>query len=268
MKQTLFIDEYFAINFIMDYLIVWTVCKITSIKATTKRKLFTCFLGSIFACVYVILPLNGIIVQAGFHIITALLMSVILSDTLKPVSFIKLLVLMNLFAAFFSGMLNYLFYTGILSGILKNKTLLFVLSVAIIFVVTKFVVNKLLELKKSYKPQYLSVTLFMNDKSVTVKALVDTGNTLREPISGAPVHIVMEKYIYEIIGDVNVYDLKLRMIPFHSIGKDGILKAVIIDKMQTGGEIEETYINPVIGLFKGELSKNEDYQMLLNRNGK
>ena len=89
------------------------------------------------------------------------------------------------------------------------------------------------------------VILRHNDRSIALTALRDTGNTLRDPISGQPVMVVAGK-TGEALFDLTPEDIALpvqgiqnlpgsRLIPFHSIGcESGFLLAMRICDVTIG----------------------------------
>ena len=111
---------------------------------------------------------------------------------------------------------------------------------------------------------FVRVTLYRNEEEITVTALIDTGNGLREPISGKPVSVIEKRYV----GDVETFkeDAAYYMIPYHSVGKaHGIMEGVRIPKMTI--ETEERKItveNTILGICEGNISGAGNYQMILN----
>ncbi len=78
-------------------------------------------------------------------------------------------------------------------------------------------------------------TLVRQGNQVTVSALLDSGNSLVEPISGKPVSVVEEK-IFRTLWNKNGSGqdfMGYRAIPFHSIGKSrGILEGYLLQELQ------------------------------------
>ncbi len=270
MKTVLFIDEYFAINFIMDWLVVWFVSKIAIALPDIKRQLLAGFIGSIMALIYVLTG-TGMLVQCVFHLITAMLMTFVLCGFSEIKKIAKVFFLLNVCCMFTAGIMNYFFYTGIIQKLLRkvwgSPIGVFAVSVIATYVILNIMSKKIVQLKKSYRSETYLVTLSLGDKNVKLRALVDTGNTLKDPISSKPVHIVEEEKVSELVKGVDIYSLKLKIIPFHSIGKDGVIKAIVIDKMEVEDKEKTIYEKPIVALYQGKLSKKEDYHMLINRNG-
>lgn len=70
-----------------------------------------------------------------------------------------------------------------------------------------------------------SIQLRHGKCSVVFDALIDTGNRLREPISGLPVLLVEERLLFRI------RDVPFRIIPYGGVGGDGILRCFYPDEL-------------------------------------
>lgn len=97
--------------------------------------------------------------------------------------------------------------------------------------------------------QYVPVNITYAGRSVSLLALVDTGNTLRDPVSGRPV-LVVEAAAAEKIMPVTPAELEhpletmiarkqpqLRLIPYTAVGKTGsFLLAIRADSVTVNGK--------------------------------
>lgn len=127
------------------------------------------------------------------------------------------------------------------------------------------------QMKKRKKTDICRVQLCSCDNAIEVDALLDTGNSLREPISGKPVSVVEEAVMDKLTG-VRVPE-KLRMIPYHSVGKsNGVMEGYEIPELIIKGEEEIHCKKVMIGISKNKISANGRYQMILhpdlNKEGK
>ncbi len=100
---------------------------------------------------------------------------------------------------------------------------------------------------------------------ICVKALVDTGNSLVEPISGRPV-CILEQCIFEKLADSAKQVLMSgRKVPFCSMGQeDGSMWAYLIPEIHIyrGGMMylrREIYV----GVYPGRMSGEGEYSMIL-----
>lgn len=101
--------------------------------------------------------------------------------------------------------------------------------------------------------QYIPVTVSHEDRTASVIALMDTGNSLRDPISGEQVLILGPEMAMRLL-DISPEQLRhpletlvshpgLRLIPFHSVGQPGGMllgrrfEQVTIDRRRCGAVI-------------------------------
>lgn len=165
------------------------------------------------------------------------------------------------------------------------------LKIAMLGGIVGFIIShiafKVVKTRISSKNMYCKINIQINQKSTDVKALIDSGNLLKEPISGYPV-IVVEKYklasilpkdildnVKEILKGsylgknedrkLEYYISKFRVIPFSSLGKqNGMLLGIKADKVIISFEEEEIIINnSIIGIYDEHLTKNGNYTALV-----
>ena len=119
---------------------------------------------------------------------------------------------------------------------------------------------------------FAHITIVANGKTVNLKALVDTGNLLKDPFSGKSVMIAELNSLSPLFG-ANVQNLVMqgdeyenlphgfRLIPFSSIGKqNGLIPAFCPDKVFAGNH--ETQ-NIIVAVHNGYLSQSRDYDALI-----
>ena len=119
-------------------------------------------------------------------------------------------------------------------------------------------------MKKRKSTLIYNVTLWGYGNEITISALADTGNSLREPVSGKPVSVIEEDVLNQLNG-VKIPE-RFKVIPYHSIGKD--------NGMMDGYEIPEIVIEDgkgnirwqkvIVGISKNKVSANGKYQMILH----
>ena len=128
---------------------------------------------------------------------------------------------------------------------------------------------------------YCNLKVEINSNTIYLKAIIDSGNFLKEPITKIPVIVVERNSLKDIIPDYILNNLdriingeeidlkkftpKIRVIPFTSLGKEnGLLLGIKADKVIV--ELEENIVNinnVIIGIYNGILSKNDKYKALI-----
>ena len=146
---------------------------------------------------------------------------------------------------------------------------------------------KIVKYRLRKNDMFCSIEIFFEDKSIKVKAIIDTGNMLKDPITKDPVIVVEKSVLYKLIpykilddldqilgGDSNnelyedkniEYMSKFRVIPFSSLGREnGLLLGFKADKVITYiDEEKEELKNIIIGIYNKKLSKKDKYNALL-----
>lgn len=148
---------------------------------------------------------------------------------------------------------------------------------------------KVIKSKLSSNDIFYNVEIYIEGKKIETKAMIDTGNMLKEPITNTPVIIVEHTLLYDIIskqilnnideillGNFNNIDdktkekyvTKLKFIPFSSIGKaNGMLLGIKADKLIIKNEEETKEIEKVIlAIYNKSLTKKGEYRALLGMN--
>ena len=176
---------------------------------------------------------------------------------------------------------------SIQNGIILGKYTLFTIAIGVTlaFIVT-IISFKLIKNKISKKDLIRNITIKINNKFIKVKAMIDTGNFLKEPITNIPVIVVEDRLLKNVIdeeildnienilgGDLNniseitknEYMSKMRVIPFTSLGKQhGMLLGIKAQEVIIEENNETRKLNKVIiGLYNRKLNKKNEYQALI-----
>lgn len=172
---------------------------------------------------------------------------------------------------------------GMIIGKYTMNTIFTGIIIAFIVIVIAF---KIIKSKISKNDLFCDIRFKINNKEIKTKAMLDTGNLLKEPITNIPVVVVEHKLLYDVIpneildnienilgGDLedisdevkSDYISKLKVIPFTSLGKqNGILLGIKADELIVEEMNGEKKIDKVIiGIYNKELSKKRAYSALI-----
>ena len=175
---------------------------------------------------------------------------------------------------------NILMKDGLFLGTYPLKTIFIGAIVASIILITGF---KVVKSKFSKKDMFCNINIKIQGKEKKIKVMVDTGNLLKDPISGMPVIVIEHTELYDILpkellnnlekilgGDLkgipedikNEYLSKLRVIPYSSLGKqNGMLLGIKADEVKV--EDETIKNNVIIGIYNKALTKRGEYNGLI-----
>ena len=163
--------------------------------------------------------------------------------------------------------------TGVL---IKNGTVYFDLPAKVflpILIVSYAAVALFMKIlgNRRTKKRY-AVTITHNGKKITVTALFDSGNLLRDPLSGKCVSILEWDKARKLLDADYDYDALLehtdevivRAVPYRGInGTGGTIYAFTADEMEISEE-KKTAQKTLIGLYNGKLSADGEYNALIN----
>lgn len=291
--MTIYMDVVLIENVIMNYIILYATGIVLKIKLKKARLLLASFIGAIYS----IISYMSIIKIYSNMILKIILSIVIVYIAYCPQNIKKLwryLVLFYLISFVFGGAAFALIYivkpqdilmkNGLFLGTYPLKTVLLAAIISFIIVVTAF---KIVKGKITKKDMFCELELKLNDYIIKTKAMIDTGNMLKEPITNTPVVVLEHTLLYDAIpkeilnnlenilgGDFEkipekikeAYISKLKFIPFSSLGKqNGMLVGIKAEyiKIINQEQKEEKKENIIIGIYNKSLTKKGEYRALI-----
>ena len=135
--------------------------------------------------------------------------------------------------------------------------------------------------KLTKKDMFCNIKININSNTAYTKAIIDTGNFLKEPITKIPVAVVEKDILKGVIPEeilnnlsniiegkeiaLGEYLSKIRLIPFMSLGKEnGMLIGIKADGLAINTQDDVLFIkNIIIGIYDGNLSKTGKYKALI-----
>lgn len=293
--MTIYLDIILCENLLMNYIILFATYVI--IKPKTKHPQIRMILSSLLGSIYAIIIYLNIL-----SIYTNLLAKITLSVVMVYIAFappnikqlLKQILIFYLVSFIFGGCTFALIYflkpenvemkNGVFVGIYPIKVGLIAGIIAFIITQIAFKINKS---KLNNKNTFIEIELYNKNKMTKARALLDSGNMLKEPISQKPV-IVVEKailskiipeevlnYIERMVGgddqernEMQEYLSKIRMVPFMSLGKEnGMLIGIRLDKIKINTEdIRLEKENIIEGIYEKKLTKDNKYNALIGLN--
>lgn len=290
--MTIYIDIVLIENLLMNYIILFATGVILKIHIKHVRLILASFVGAIYT---IIAYISGLKIYSNFFL-KLILSVIIIYIAFNPNQLKKLLkytLIFYLTSFVFGGVAFALIYIVKPQEILENNGLVLnsnSLKVIFISAIIAFIVViigfKIVKNKISAKDMYCDLKIKINDKNIETKAMIDTGNFLKEPITNTPVIVVEHTLLYDCIpeeilnhmesilgGDFSEipdqvkeeYVSRLKVIPFSSLGKqNGMLLGIKAEKVIVkSGEEEKKTENVIIGIYNKSLTKRGEYRALL-----
>ncbi|NLK51675.1 MAG: sigma-E processing peptidase SpoIIGA [Syntrophomonadaceae bacterium] len=294
----IYLDVVFLINLIMDYAILWATARLGHIPASQKRLLAGAFVGA-FYCIALLIPGLNFLYSLLFRFLLSLVIVGVAFAPLTPLKFLQAcgyfyLVAFTMGGAMLGGI--YLLSTnpeffGTLNRLglrlinISSAWLLVALAAAVVLGKWGMLLVKRVLARNFFQ---VPLTICLGGRDLTISALLDTGNQLKDPLTQAPV-IIAEytavepflpddlkslfqhsqeidlKQIAEEISN-SVWSSRFRLIPFSSIGKNhGMLLGLRPDEISF--EVNDQRVttrNVVLGIYHKPLCPKGSYQALLH----
>ena len=290
--MTIYIDVVFFENLIMNTIILIATGIILKQKIKWLRIILAGSLGAIYSIMTYISTL-----QIYSNLILKIILSIIIiyiaynPQTVKQLW--KSVLIFYLTSFVFGGAAFALIYivkpqeilmkNGLFLGTYPLKTVILAAVVAFIILITAFSIVKS---KLNKKDMFCEIEVELNNKIMETKAMIDTGNLLKEPITNTPVIILEHTLMYDCMpkeilnnlenilgGDFEQipeqikqeYIAKLKLIPFSSLGKqNGMLVGIKAQKVKIiYEEQEKEHENIIIGIYNKSLTKRGEYRALI-----
>lgn len=290
--MTIYIDVVLIENLIMNYIILFTTGLILKLKIQSIRILIASLLGAIYS----IIAYTGVLKIYSSFLLKIVLSVLIVYIAFNPQNVRKMwkdLLIFYLTSFVFGGAAFALIYivkpqdiimkNGLFLGTYPLKTVILGAVIAFAVIIAAFSIVKS---RISKKDMFCEIETKINNKIVRTRAIIDTGNMLKEPITNTPVVVVEHTLLYECIpkeilsnleniigGDFKKipeqikekYISKLKLIPFSSLGKqNGMLLGIKPEYIKIiKEEEEEIKKNVIIGIYNKSLTKKGEYRALM-----
>ena len=255
----------------MDFIILLIAKKLLKPQTTIIRCFLAALAGAALSCITIVKGFKNVVIQKIFtYGVISSAMAVIGYPIKGWKAYIKCLSCIYAVTIVLAGTINGLYYfTGVGQFILRGINFIrFIFITTASYFITDFLIkyikSRLVNTKGS---DIYNVTLLFNNKSLKLKGLYDSGNSLAEPIGGQPVHIAEYDKVKPLIEGVSADKTKIRLVPYKALGTNmGILRAIEIDmiRIEIAGEIIEIE-KALIGIYEGNLSGAGIYDIILNR---
>lgn len=275
----IYLDIFFAVNFLMNLLILEVMNIFLKKRLVSKRSIAAAAAGAFFAGVVVVCGIRSrmILFMILYLFVSCLMMRIAYGKTTVR-GMAEYIVRYYLTAVLTAGTLM---FVKSMAGI-RNISFLLLLTTAILIL---FFAKKLRFMGNhgiSGGQNVFPVKISYHGKSVTGTAFLDTGNQLYEPVSHEGVTVVEYSLFQKMLSeneqsefDRAIHNMEpelfgkllLRYIPFHSLGReDGFIPGLRADDMEIRVNAQETVHTGKIwlGIYDRYLSADGGYEVLLN----
>ena len=262
--------EYlFLENFLMGILILYLSGKIAGLTTSKKRLILGGILCGLFSFIIFVRNMGmllGVLVKIAF--------SLLLAHVAFDKKILKGTILIYIVSVFMGGMTILLLYLIRIRGLTNNAVLyvgdityMNVVFGAVVSYITIIAFSKVMEAKQLKERVFTTITIEIEGHTVIHRALIDSGNFLRDPLSGKAVAIISQSAAVQFKNMDHVdFSSRYCLIPYHAIGtKNGMLEGYRVDNAWVNGRALGSIIVAVYDTEFCKLGEEEEYQILLSK---
>jgi stage II sporulation protein GA (sporulation sigma-E factor processing peptidase) len=290
MKPVVYIDVLIFQNFFMNYLLLYITNRFCKCRAKGYRIALAAFVGALYVLIYFYPQLHVLYSMLMKFLVSALII-VIAFSPYKIIQFLKITIIFYITGFFIGGCIIAIMYLNNYNIEFINSVMVADSTIRYYIIVGSIVATVLVKLGFDYFENFYSmdksqitIEIFLNKKSCSLNALIDTANSLRDPMTNAPVIVAYFKSIIDILPDDikseiehnENYDAtikniinsslrtRIRMIPFKALGvENGMLTGIRADLAVARQKTKSRIVRqPVIALYESPVSNNDVYQAL------
>lgn len=259
----IYIDQYLLTGFFMNLLVVHITDIITCAKLSKLKKLLFSLIATI-STLTVFMPY----INTQLHIIANIVVTIImLILVFKPKSFISIIRIIIIYCTVTFSAAGCAYMLISFNGFSSTATVL--LPTAVISYLIMSFISDIYD--RYYKKDNFchKLTIYTKEASVEIAGYFDTGNSLKDPVTKLPVIIVGIDSVKSILPCDFVYKIKLnedtskifslyaeklmlKLIPFHSIGGDGLLLGFLPPKIT----IDNIEVNGIVAISTKDVFAN------------
>ncbi len=257
MYIAVYVDSFFVFQFVMNLFVLGLVNGMMKQKTGKRKRTVGALIGAVLSVIPLLLPVN-MYVRIGSAFALSLCSMVIFAFRIYNADSLyraveKVIVSTLVLGGMTLVALRLVARMGVGNGGLPSVLMSSLLS----YILLRRIMNR-----HSNVENLCKVILF-GEETMEVQALIDTGNTLTEPISGKPVS-VLDKSVFDSL--FHQPPLLYRAIPYHSVGKKhGILQGFLVKRMIVETkEGKREYHEIYVGVSEELTAKTGTYKMILN----
>lgn len=255
MYYELYIDVFFLENFAMDFILLAIVRRMLKCPATYWRICLGALAGSFLTCLAIAVPIPYASVKLIlFHGLASVVMIRAGLGIRGGREIFRALVLLYISGFLTGGVFRFL-------GQYVRTGSLFLVLAAVSYYAVSGIWSLIAYLAKQshYRCQ---VVLLKGGRTLKVQALIDTGNCLKDNLTGKPVSILDKKAVRKLCGENDMTGV--RYIPYHSIGKaEGVMPLIMLDGMYVCRKEKEWIEKPLAAISEEDMTADR-YEMILN----
>ena len=282
----IYVDVLVCTNIFINYFILLAISRLYSFSLNRLRIIAGAVLGGIFSLL-ILLPEINFYINLIIKLFISLVVVLISFKVYSILNFVKLVASFYLVNFVFAGAVLFVWYLLDSKNIfVKNNTVYFNIS-PLFFIISTLVTYSIIRFlafltgQKNSEQSFCNLKIEQNNKTIDLKAKIDTGNNLKDPFSNKPVIVAEYKFIKSIVPteiinffsnketksdslDIDkITNLKFRTIPFNTILGSGIMPAFMPEKIKIIKKDKKEISKDAFVAICKEKFLNENYNALV-----
>lgn len=258
-KTYLYVDVYFILNFIMNLFLIMLTAMLRQKRCRIRHFLLLSAAGGILSVIVTYIFWGKILLQMIISLLQMVLLVLFAFERTTPGTFLR-----DYLTFFFLT-----FFTGGLTGAVQNFLWKFCASqkaysvsflfFAVFLMFLVFLIFRFEFIREEHARISIREAMVVHfEVKVRIKLLHDTGNRLISPYTGEAVAVISKELAHQL----GIEGMQTPvLIPYHSIGGDGLLNAYRIEYLLVEGRIcKKNFLAAV----SENLTKEQGVQMILN----
>lgn len=262
MIKTVYVDVLMCVNLIINYCIILAVARYMKAEPKRWRLILGSFFGAITALL-IFLPEIHILINIFLKLSVATVIVFITFGYKNLFTLLKTIGMFFMMSFCFCGIMIAVWFIFTPKGMVIHNSVVYFNISPIIMIVSSVVCYFLLRVisklsgRETPAQEICKIKIINNGTYAEFYGKLDTGNTLTEPFSQAPVIVADPKIIDSLLpselkenifaataqgsnyNENTILKTDIRFVPFHSIGGTGILPAFIPDELYINNELCE-----------------------------
>lgn len=277
---TVYVDILFILNAVVDFFIITVTVKLTRSQSNLLREILSALSAAVFS-LYIFLPKSNAFIEILMRIIPSVTAILVACGYKNFKSFIRRTAVFYAVSYFYAGvMLGLWLLLKPKNFVINNGVVYFNFSPLVLLLSAVFcyaLITLVSKLAKRHAPHAKRVQITVETENATAigTALVDTGNSVSDIFSGLPVIIVGKKFARKIFGAAVCCEVSAlgsasqdavspaRLIPYNTIGGDGLLPAYKCSKVCLNFNGTEQCLNNAL-IAVTNIDLGEDYDAVIN----
>lgn len=276
-----YVEYIFAENFFIDFILLYITGNLFKKKIIYKRLIAASLIGAVYVILTVYIG-KAFMLHFLVKISISVFMVIVAYDASGFITNIRLVLCFYIVSLTMVGIIAALYYLTS-SKLTVNAIILSMFSGGAIL---KYMFSEMKARKEKFN--YIrTVNIEINNRSISITAFIDTGNELKDSLTGKPVILVDMDCLKDVLDEeflnkvnefynskdknyINLfleknYNLKMRVIKYDTISsKDEALICIVPDNISIiSNDKNIIKADAIIGIYPHKISKNNDYDALL-----